>query len=227
MAIARIAGLFAGHVESFVAADGQPMTSAIRKRPLAEAWLGPSGFTGDESAEAGHHTADRDVHVFAEENYAAVETLVGRALPRPAFGENLTATGLGDDDVHVGDCYAIGDAVICVTQPTERCRSIGRHVGLPKILKALHVLEVCGFYARVVREGRVTRDDSITLTERPPKAWSIRRLHRAMFEEHLDQAVVADILAIAQLSREWKDRFLVLRGRHARGEPLNSSLAEL
>lgn len=181
----------------------------------------------DASAEPDHHTADKAIHLFADEAYALVEARLGVALPRPAFGENLVATGIREEQVYVGDDFQVGEAVVRVTQPTERCRTIGRSLGIPKILKVLHELEVCGFYARIVKPGWVASGDALVLRNRPQSAWSINRLHQLMFHDLGDGRLVAEAMAIEHLSVEWKRRVETMRGRLRRGEPLSSNLVDL
>ena len=96
---------------------GRPLRTGIRKKPVD--WLGleVDGFPGDASAGHDHHTLDKVVHLFSEEYYAEVETLLGVALPRPAFGENLSTRGLVDKDVRIGDLLSVGNALICVSHP--------------------------------------------------------------------------------------------------------------
>lgn len=222
---ARVIGIFSGPVESFMAGDGRPMTSGIRKRVQSQGVLATGGFAGDESTEADHHTPDRSVHIFPGEHYPLVEARLGLTLPRPAFGENLTVSGALEGDVFVGDRYRIGSAVICVTQPTERCKAIGRSVGAPKILKVLHDMDACGFYARVVEPGSMKPGDRFELCERPQSVWSIRELHRVMFQRLADAPTISAVLAVAELSVGWKQRIEIMRERHRRGEPLSSSMA--
>jgi MOSC domain-containing protein YiiM len=222
-----IVGLFTGGVATFAAPDDRPLTTAIRKSPISDGLLEASGFRGDASAEPDHHTADKAVHLFADENYSLVEARFGVALPRPTFGENLTATGICEEHVYVGDHFQVGEAIVCVTQPTERCRTIGRSVGIPRMLKALHELDVCGFYARVIKSGRVATGDAIVLRNRPQSIWSIKRLHQLMFHGLADGQLVEEAMAIEYLSAEWKSRAETMRGRLRRGEPVSSNLIDL
>lgn len=222
-----IVGLFSGGVANFAAPDGRPLTTAIRKSAILDGILEAGGFRGDASAEPDHHTADKTVHLFADENYSLVETRLGVSLPRPTFGENLTATGVREEHVYVGDHFQVGDAVVCVTQPTERCRTIGRSLDMPRMLKVLHELEVCGFYARVVKSGRVTAGDTVMLRNRPQSTWSIKRLHQLMFQGLADGQLVEEAMALEHLSAEWKSRAEIMRGRLRRGEPLSSNLVDL
>src|SRR3954447_5595114 len=126
-----IAGLYYGGVDHFIARDGRPMVTGIRKRPAATEFLGTKGFPDDASAEPAHHTQDKTVHLFSSENYRLLEARLGFVLPRPTFGENLTTAGTLENNVYVGDHFRVGKAVICVTQPTERCKTIGRSLGVP------------------------------------------------------------------------------------------------
>ena len=123
--------------------------------------------------------------------------------------------------------FRSGEAIVCVTQPTERCKTVGRSVGIPKILKVLHELEVCGFYARVVKPGRVADGDPLILRKRLQSTWSIKRLHQLMFHGLANGHVVEEAIAIEDLSAEWKSRLETMRGRLQRGEPLSSNLVDL
>jgi len=219
--------LFVGSVETFDAPDGRPLRTGIRKKPTDRLRLEVDGFPGDASAERDHHTHDKAVHLFSEEYYAEVETRLGVPLPRPTFGENLSTRGIVDKDVRVGDLLSVGNALICVTQPTERCRVIGRSLGLPRILKALHELEICGFYAKVISPGEVCVGDAISVRQRAEHDWTIGRLHHFMFKQLTDDLLVAEVMALSALSDEWKARIQVMRGRAKRGEPLSSNLVEL
>ena len=222
-----IVGVYSGGVQTIFAPDGRPMTTGIRKSPVAIGFLELRGFRDDASAEADHHTENKAVHLFSDENYRLVEMRLGLALPRPTFGENLTTTGMLEDDVYVGDRFRVGKAVICVTQPTERCKAIGRNLGVPKIFKILHELEVCGFYARVIEAGRVVAGDTPELCDRLQSTWSVKRLHHFMFHQLAQGQLVDEVLAISELSVEWKRRVGVMRGRLQRGEPLSSNLVGL
>lgn len=227
MAGATVKGLYAGGVETFRAPDGQPLTTAIRKRTVSQALLTFEGLPGDASSETEHHSRDKALHVFASASYADVEQRLERTLPRPAFGENLELSGFAEGEVAIGDQIRVGQAEIVVTQPTERCKTIGRSLGLPRILKVLHELEVCGFYARVIVPGQVAVGDAAVVLARHRPDWTIRRLHQLMFHRLDDEEAVGAALALEELSDDWKRRLSVMRGRRERGEPLSSSLADL
>ena len=60
----------------------------------------------------------------------------GGKSPLPS-GAIAALDGAVETPLHDGDIISVGEAVIRVTQPTERCRIIGRSLGRPKILKVL------------------------------------------------------------------------------------------
>jgi MOSC domain-containing protein YiiM len=64
----------------------------------------------------------------------------------------------------------------------------------------------------------------VELCERSQVTWSIKRLHQIMFRQLSDDQLVDQVLAIRELSTEWKKRLEVIRGRLRRGEPLSSNL---
>lgn len=228
MSEGSVRAIFAGGVETFIAPDGQSLTTAIRKQPVSgRIPLNRDGLPDDASAEPAHHTLDKAVHLFSNEYYASVEKQLRTSLPRPSFGENLLTTDVTDAEVFAGDVLRVGAATICVSQPAERCRTIGRSLGLPKMLKVLHELEICGFYASVMTPGAICAGDQISLYERVQEDWSISRLHRLMFKHISDDDLVENVMRLPCLSHEWKARLSIMRGRAKRGEPLSSNLIDL
>lgn len=224
---ASIIGLFAGGIETFVAADGRPLRTAIRKSARSHVRVESAGVVGDASADPEYRSPDRAVHLFADADYRAIEAAIGVRLPRPCFGENITTLSLSDNTVQVGDVWRIGTAVLRVTMPTERCRTIGRSSGLPKILKAMQSLEICGHYAAVIEPGEMAIGARIERVDRSDGSWTIRQLHRFMYKQINDDDRYADVMAQTALSLEWKQRIDVMRGRANRGEPLSSNLVDI
>jgi hypothetical protein len=71
------------------------------------------------------------------------------------FGENLTVSGLADDQVCIGDRYRAGEAVFEVTQPRVTCYRVGIRMGDPRIPALLVSHHRPGFY----------------LSSAPPRRW--------------------------------------------------------
>ncbi|WP_418219786.1 MOSC domain-containing protein [Bradyrhizobium icense] len=99
-------------------AAGHELKTAIRKRSIDRAALTTVGIVGDESSESVHHTLDRALHIFPLEHYPVIERRLEVRLPRPAFGENLSAHGLLEETVFVGHRLRIG-RTICVLRSRQ------------------------------------------------------------------------------------------------------------
>jgi MOSC domain-containing protein YiiM len=61
------------------------------------------------------------------------------------FGENFTVEGLADAEVCVGDRYAIGGAVLEVTQPRVTCFRVGIRMWEPAMPSLLRSTSPAGF----------------------------------------------------------------------------------
>jgi MOSC domain-containing protein YiiM len=82
------------------------------------------------------------------------------------FGENITSVGLAYDAFAPGRRFEVGDAIVEVTKPCTPCDNLFGlpYVGVtrgPEFLRT--TLGRRGWYAKVLQEGRVRKDDSITL----------------------------------------------------------------
>lgn len=209
-----IRSLNIGGVQTLTDELGHTYQSAVRKRPSeGPQYLGPRGLTGDGSFEDCHHTPNMDVHVFSFDRYKHYEELAGREFPVPAFGENFTLNGGIETEVCVGDRYTNGEAVVEVSQPTERCATPGRSLSLPILLKWIDECLYTGYYLRVIQPGYVSAGDRFTLAERPLPEWTIDRLNRVVFRDYANAQLYDAMLALPLLSDEWKTRAVVLRSR--------------
>ncbi len=209
-----IASLNVGAVGSEIDATGRTFRSAVRRTPVSgPLWLGEDGFAGDASAYKGHHGPNMTLHVFSIDHYAHYERLASRPLPVPAFGENFTTIGGVETGVCIGDRYAVGGASVAITQPTERCATPGRALGLPSLRGWIEASGYTGYYMRVLRPGWVAPGDTLTLQDRPLSQWSVDRVTRALRDGLEDDRLFETVLALEPLSNEWKARMRTLRAR--------------
>jgi MOSC domain-containing protein YiiM len=80
------------------------------------------------------------------------------------LGENITTSGIPYSYFEVGKTFTLGQAVLQVSRACDPCENlfvlpyVGTAKG-PKFLKTM--LGRRGWYARVIREGKVNRGDSI------------------------------------------------------------------
>ncbi|WP_313427844.1 MOSC domain-containing protein [Siminovitchia terrae] len=182
------------------------MVSGICKQTIDEAFLAKDGFNGDGVADLRYHGGpDRAVCIYPYEHYSLWEQEFSTKLPPSTFGENLTVQNMLENDVYIGNIYRIGDAVIQVTQGRIPCSTITKRVGIPLLLKRMIETGFTGYLCRVLEEGIVRKNSSITLLESHPKQVSILYANDIYFRHPKDVGGMKKILEVDELAVEWHE----------------------
>ncbi|MDP6969802.1 MAG: MOSC domain-containing protein [Gammaproteobacteria bacterium] len=185
---------------------GKEFVTGIAKQHTTQALqLTHSGLPNDGSFEVVHGTPDRALHVFSHEHYDFFAQCAGSPIQHCSFGENLCVSGFTEQDVCVGDIWQLGEAIVQVSMPTERCSTIGRRLQLPKMLHWIHEQMMTGYYLRVLQTGIISVKSNIVCIERPVPEWTIDRLNQLLFKQRDSQLMTA-ACAVEELSKEWKQR---------------------
>jgi MOSC domain-containing protein YiiM len=121
-----------------------------------------------------HGGVDKAVYVYPSEHYEFWrKELPDFDLPWGAFGENLTTTGLSENDVRIGDRFAIGSAEFVVTQPRMPCFKLTIRFGRADMIKRFYRSGRSGFYLAVAKEGEIGVGDAIALLSRDDDAITV------------------------------------------------------
>ncbi len=184
--------------------------SAIGKTRVFEVCLKKSGFIGDGVAnEEFHGGADRAVCLYPYEHYSRWEQIFQTKLQLPAFGENLTVTGMTEEDVCIGDIYKAGSTLIQVTQGRVPCSTISKYNGEERFLNKVFESGLTGYFFRVLEEGTISMDSKIELVERNPNRITVLFAALTLFHHH-DKKAIEKILMVKELADDWKRRFTKL-----------------
>jgi MOSC domain-containing protein YiiM len=192
--------------------SGSSWESGIFKERVAgPVWLGRLNLAGDGQADMRNHGGpDRAVLAYSADHYPLWrEELDRRDLAHGVFGENLTIAGLTEDTVCIGDSFALGDAVLQVSQPRQPCWKLERRLGQPGLVEMVLATGRGGWYCRVLREGYVEAGTSMVRLERPFPEWTITRAHDAMRRRGEDPESAARLALCTALSAGWRE---VLQG---------------
>lgn len=185
--------------------ENKEMISAICKEQVDEAYLTKDGFRGDGVADHKFHGGpDRAVCIYPYEHYALWEQEFQTKLPESAFGENITVGNMLEKEVHIGDVFQIGEAVIQVTQGRVPCSTISKRTNLPGLLKRIIETGYTGYLCRVLEEGIVKKDSTIRLVERHPQAVSIMFGNELYFHRPKDIEGMKKMMGIPELADDWK-----------------------
>lgn len=172
--------------------DG-PATSGIAKQAVHRAlWLTPEGLYGDEQGDRLYHGGpEKALHHYALEHYpvwlnAFADCGESGSAPAPlrapgAFGENIATLGLNERNVHIGDVYRIGSALVQVSQGRQPCWKLNLRFRHPGAARTVQQSGLTGWYYRVLRPGWVDPGAMLELHGREHEDWPLARLIAALF----------------------------------------------
>jgi len=186
--------------------QGKTVYTGVWKRPVdGPAMVRRLNIDGDGQGDLGGHGGEqRAVLVYQIQSYDHWQRHFGRDdFSHGQFGENLTVSGLPDDEVCIGDRYRIGEAEFEVTQPRVTCYRVGMRVGEPELPALLVSHHRPGFYMRVITEGRIQAGDAIVKTRTGPGALSVADTDALLYLPDRDPAKLRIALEIPALSPGW------------------------
>jgi len=195
---------------------GRTVHTAVWKRPAGGPVVARRlNLDGDEQGDlAGHGGEHRAVFVYQIESYRYWQQQLGRDdFTYGQFGENLTVSGLADDQVCIGDRYRIGEAVFEVTQPRVTCYRVGIRMDdarMPALLVSHHRP---GFYLRVLREGAVQAGDEIIQVAAGAEAMTVAEVDALLYLPGHPRQRVLRALRIPALPDSWKASFQAMLGQ--------------
>lgn len=189
------------------------LASAIHKQPAsAPLWCSLTGLQGDEQTDTRHHGGiERALHHYPAEHYAFWRCWQqSMGLPAPAtpwqpaaFGENISTLGLTEDQVHIGDVFRLGEALVQVSQPRSPCFKLNLRFGYPQFSLLMQLNGRCGWLLRVLEEGWVAPDAELMLQERGSPL-SVRRCADILFNQPYVEADLQQLARLELLSPNWR-----------------------
>ena len=193
--------------------QGRNVTTGIYKEPVAgRVALRKLNLDGDRQADLTVHGGDyKAVYCYPVEHYEYwKKELPGRELPMGMFGENFTVHGLLEEQVHLGDRFAVGSAEVVVTQPRLPCYKLGVRFGSDDMVKKFLASGRGGFYLAVTREGEVGAGDAITAISRDANAVPVSEITRLYVAKRYGTEELASVrraMQVEALPGEWKEYF--------------------
>jgi MOSC domain-containing protein YiiM len=192
---------------------GQPVTTGIFKEPVSgRLVLRKLNLDGDRQADLSVHGGEyKAVYCYPHEHYAYWRgELPNHELPLAVFGENFTTEGFLEQEVFLGDRFAVGTAEVIVTQPRLPCYKLGIRFQSDGMVKKFLSSARTGFYFAVTREGQVGAGDAIQEISRDPNRVSIAeivRLYVAKKYSDSDKELLRRTLKIDSFPESWKEHF--------------------
>lgn len=168
--------------------DDREVMTGIVKRPVdGPVAVGPLGLAGDEQADLSVHGGPgKAIYAYPREHYPFWQTVRaqarvaewGAALSPGSLGENLTLTGLLEDQVCIGDVLRFTDCELAVSEPRFPCFKFNAVMGFSQASKLMAANGWCGFYLAVRRPGSLRAGERFELVHGPREV-GITELFRA------------------------------------------------
>ncbi|MBV7536448.1 MOSC domain-containing protein [Duganella sp. sic0402] len=207
-----IDALFIGKAKPLPRNGHADVASGIVKTLQAgKVWLSFNGLQGDEQGDRMYHGGpEKAVHHYAAEHYAHWRAQYPDSpVPmRPgAFGENISSTGMTEQNVFIGDVYRVGSALAQVSQGRQPCWKLNRLLQREDAALAMQHSGATGWYYRVLQEGWIGSGDTLELVARPQPEWPMARLISALFGVDTLPDEWRQAAQIEQLSANWCTTF--------------------
>jgi MOSC domain-containing protein YiiM len=191
--------------------EGRTLRSSIFKKPVnSPVVLGKTNLEGDGQANLKvHGGAHKAVYAYSHDHYAWwSETLDRNDLSFGQFGENLTISGLDEDEIAIGDRLLIGTTLTAVTGPRIPCAMLGVKFEDKMMLRKFSEAARPGFYLRVIKTGVVKAGDRVEKIQAGEGGLSIRDMYNAYSRPHSHEAcdILECALALADLDPDFIPR---------------------
>lgn len=192
---------------------GMEVSTGIYKQPVeGRVALRKLNLDGDRQADLTVHGGEfKAVYCYPLEHYDYwKKQLPGRDLPMGSFGENFTTEGLLEDEIYLGDRFAIGSAEVVVTQPRLPCYKLAVKFDREDMVKRFLASGRMGYYVAVAREGEVGAGDEIKPIAKDPNAVPVPEITRLYIAKRYGDDEVASVrraLQVEILPESWKAYF--------------------
>lgn len=206
----RLEAVFVGNLRP-LPPEGQ-QTGIFKTAQSAPVRARRGGLAGDAQGDLRVHGGpEKAVHYYPAEHYlrlaSHVPALADVLIPG-ALGENLSAQGLVEAHVCIGDVFAVGAARLQVSQPRRPCWKINHKLGHAGMSRLMADSGCTGWYLRVLAEGDLAAGDELMLVERPAPEMSLARLWNASEAHRPDPAELRALAGAPGLESGWTQRLL-------------------
>jgi len=190
--------------------EGTTINTGIFKQPVSgPVQLRTLNLDGDRQADLSVHGGPyKAVYAYPSEHYPFWRQQVPEAeLAWGMFGENFTTEGLAEDELHVGDKFQIGSAIIMVRQPRVPCYKLAAKFQRDDILERFLHSGRSGFYFSVETEGQVATGDSFQLIGHDDNGITIAEMNRLLVRDKYNRQLLDKAIHTTALPQDWREYF--------------------
>ena len=119
------------------------------------------------------------------------------------MGENVSALGLTEQNVCIGDVYQIGEVLCSVTEPRKPCATINHHFQINSLARLVQETTRTGWFFKIIKPGKIRVGDEILLKDRPYPELNLESCVLALLV-NLDRRVLESMVQNEALSDNWR-----------------------
>ena len=144
--------------------------AGLPKFETSEAEITISGVAGDYNdyrTKSKKSTPDRAILIMTTDMMRQLET-EGWPLKPGDIGENLSIDGISYESFEIGNKYSVGSVELQITEKCNPCTRLANlpYVGEERVNEFIKLMKNRrGWYAKVLKEGKVQKNDRITHIE--------------------------------------------------------------
>jgi MOSC domain-containing protein YiiM len=184
---------------------GKSVETGIYKYPVVDSIrLESEDVVGDAVIDRRYHGGvDKACYLYSADHYEYWKTsFPDIEWQAGMMGENVTIEALSEKRVQIGDIYALGDALVQVSQPRQPCFKLGIRVGNQKIIKAFINQPYPGVYVKVIRPGEVKKGDGFELRERLHNSIGLLEVWDLLYQPNYDEDLMEFAVDFQHLADE-------------------------
>ncbi|WP_042144473.1 MULTISPECIES: MOSC domain-containing protein [unclassified Pseudoalteromonas] len=199
--LGKLESIYIGKAEAFFKKGSErAFESAINKKIVIEPVnINEMGIIGDEVGDKKIHGGiNKAVHLYPSEHYEFWKEKLHNCDILDnfgAFGENLSSTGITENDICLGDEIKIGSCIFEVVQTRLPCWKLNVKFDQDNMSRLMQDSMKTGWYFKVIEDGQMSAGDDIILIHRPNPLWSLHRILELLFIDKLNYS------ALEQLSK--------------------------
>ena len=200
----KIIGLYTGKLSEI---GDKRSPTGIFKQNVEQVSVNELGIIGDIQADKRFHGGpEKALHQYSLQSYEKIIKrfpLLHKKAQPGMIGENLTATGMNESNVCIGDIYKMGSVIVQVSSPRIPCWKIDAKFNQPDLHRHISQYRLNGWYYRVLENGNIALNNEITLQQRPNPDINIDTMLKVIHKESASQEIELAINADG-LDPEWQ-----------------------
>jgi MOSC domain-containing protein YiiM len=189
---------------------GKVVRTSIFKNPVSgQRKVSVLNIDGDQQSDLNVHGGiNKAVYAYDLSHYGHWKKILPRDdWQHGMFGENLTTSGLIDNEVKIGDVFQLGTAKLQAIQPRFPCFKLNIRFGLPDMIERFMAQKRNGIYFKVVEEGNMQVNDEIKRIESSPFSVTVTDYVNCYYSKGSDKGILKILLSIPYLPERHRTVF--------------------